>query len=186
MTDWHSIAATAYNERKAQQVIPELANVLAFLNLRPIQRVLEIGTHDAGALWAWGQLTPEDGQVFAVDQTDENIRPENLADLAPRDVRVFVGDSTDPQTVASVKAALSGPVDFLFIDGDHGREAVPADFQAWRGLVAPGGVIGFHDIRIAAREGWLDTLDSLDDVMVVEFAKRDDNDMRCGIGLLLL
>lgn len=39
------------------------------------------------------------------------------------------------------------PADFLFVDGDHSWEGISADWKAWSGLVAPGGVIALHDSR---------------------------------------
>jgi predicted O-methyltransferase YrrM len=48
----------------------------------------------------------------------------------------------------SVRAAArfaGRQIDLLFIDGDHVYEAVRADFEAWRSLVRPGGLILFHD-----------------------------------------
>ena len=36
-------------------------------------------------------------------------------------------------------------IGFLFVAGDHEEEAVRADVLAWRGYVAPGGVMAFHD-----------------------------------------
>ncbi|MEO0559033.1 MAG: class I SAM-dependent methyltransferase [Bacteroidota bacterium] len=36
-------------------------------------------------------------------------------------------------------------VDFLFIDGDHRYDGLKADWEAWRDLVAPGGIVGLHD-----------------------------------------
>lgn len=39
------------------------------------------------------------------------------------------------------------PIDFLFIDGDHAYEAVRSDWEAWRPLVASGGIVALHDSR---------------------------------------
>ena len=39
------------------------------------------------------------------------------------------------------------PVDFVFIDGDHTYQGLREDWEAWSGLVAPGGVIALHDSR---------------------------------------
>jgi predicted O-methyltransferase YrrM len=38
-----------------------------------------------------------------------------------------------------------GPIDFVFLDGDHSYEATLADWQGWRTLMAPGGAILLHD-----------------------------------------
>jgi predicted O-methyltransferase YrrM len=52
-----------------------------------------------------------------------------------------------------VKDTLAGrPIDFLFIDGDHTYAGVKRDFEMYGALVAPGGLIAFHDIRTTGRE----------------------------------
>jgi predicted O-methyltransferase YrrM len=57
--------------------------------------------------------------------------------LAER-VHLVVGDS-------KVVELPPGPLRSLFIDGDHTYEGARADFERWRGLVAPGGDLLFHD-----------------------------------------
>jgi predicted O-methyltransferase YrrM len=48
----------------------------------------------------------------------------------------------------SVEAARDHhPIDFLFIDGDHTEAGLLADWNAWSGLVEPGGVVALHDSR---------------------------------------
>jgi predicted O-methyltransferase YrrM len=48
-------------------------------------------------------------------------------------------------------AAEEGPtegetgVELLFLDGPHERERTRAAFEAWRGALAPGAVVAFHD-----------------------------------------
>ena len=37
-------------------------------------------------------------------------------------------------------------MDFLFIDGDHSYDGVKKDFEMYSPLLAPGGMIAFHDI----------------------------------------
>lgn len=39
------------------------------------------------------------------------------------------------------------PVGLLYVDGDHSYEGVSADWRAWRGHMAPGGVVVFDDYR---------------------------------------
>jgi predicted O-methyltransferase YrrM len=53
-------------------------------------------------------------------------------------VHLYVADSrvADPP---------AGPVDLLFIDGDHSEPAVRADFERWSPFLRPGGHVLFHD-----------------------------------------
>lgn len=39
------------------------------------------------------------------------------------------------------------PADFVFVDGDHSWDGISTDWNAWSGLVAPGGVVALHDSR---------------------------------------
>jgi predicted O-methyltransferase YrrM len=61
-------------------------------------------------------------------------------------MRLILGDSGAPSTVARVKEAVCGSVDFLFIDGDHRYDGVRRDFESYAPLVRPGGLIAIHDI----------------------------------------
>ncbi len=55
-------------------------------------------------------------------------------------VSAIIGDT------ASSASLYSGlPIRFLLIDADHSYEGVKRDFEAWSPLVAPGGLIVFHD-----------------------------------------
>jgi predicted O-methyltransferase YrrM len=40
---------------------------------------------------------------------------------------------------------MTGPLDLLFLDGDHTFEGVAQDFTMWGPLVRKGGLIAFHD-----------------------------------------
>jgi SAM-dependent methyltransferase len=53
-----------------------------------------------------------------------------------------------PLKMDSVRAAglfEEGSVDFVFVDGDHGREPLRCDLEAWFPRVRPGGVLAGHD-----------------------------------------
>jgi predicted O-methyltransferase YrrM len=45
-----------------------------------------------------------------------------------------------------VRDELGAPADFILIDGDHSYDGAKRDFELYRSLVAPGGMIAFHDI----------------------------------------
>jgi predicted O-methyltransferase YrrM len=53
-------------------------------------------------------------------------------------VRLHVADS-------STAEPPPGPVDILFVDGDHSEDGVRADFEHWRPQLRPGGHLLFHD-----------------------------------------
>lgn len=47
---------------------------------------------------------------------------------------------------AAVYAAAAEPAfSFIFIDGDHSYEGLRGDWEAWKSLVAPGGMVALHD-----------------------------------------
>jgi predicted O-methyltransferase YrrM len=52
----------------------------------------------------------------------------------------------------------NGPIDFLFIDGDHSETGVQQDWEKWHRFVVPGGVVVFHDAATFpggwTREDW--------------------------------
>ena len=48
---------------------------------------------------------------------------------------------------------LDGPIDMLFIDGDHSEAGCRGDIQAWIGHVKAGGIVVLHDYE---RDFWPD------------------------------
>jgi len=44
---------------------------------------------------------------------------------------------------------LEGPIDLLFIDGDHSYQGVKSDFEMYSPLVRDSGIVAFHDIAHA-------------------------------------
>src|SRR6266550_614904 len=81
--------------------------------------IFEIGSFDGGTLWAWQQICPT---VVGVDLPPPGH--EATVRLNTLGCPIVLGDSHDPETVERLKAELNGlpgdgPVDMLFIDGDH-------------------------------------------------------------------
>ena len=66
----------------------------------------------------------------------ERIRQARVSDL----VETLVGYTSE-----TVQHYRGRPIRFLLIDADHSYEAVWSDFELWSPLVAPGGLIVFHD-----------------------------------------
>lgn len=64
-----------------------------------------------------------------------------LEDAGLEDVVIpIVGDSP------TVAALLSGGLGLVFIDGGHALDIALADYWAWAGHVAPGGLLAIHDV----------------------------------------
>jgi cephalosporin hydroxylase len=111
------------------------------------QCALEIGLHQGGTHLVWKQIFQK---VVSID-SDLNaiIRFMSILSDAGGSHMVF-GNSRLPQTLAILKKAMPNlELDLLFIDGDHSREGVEADWMLYEPLVKKGGVVGFHDCGTA-------------------------------------
>lgn len=116
--------------------------------LKP-RRVLEIGTFKGGTALIWAQLASE--KVITCDLMPMGRRGPLIRAFPPPNsdcqVVLMTGDSHSPAFRERVEAELAGEcVDLLFIDGDHSTEGVRRDYEMYRDLVRPGGLIAFHDI----------------------------------------
>jgi predicted O-methyltransferase YrrM len=134
--------------------------------------LVEIGRFLGGSTFLIAAAMGEGSRLVSYDlhvkggsggERDRELR-EALRDsgLAGR-VELVVGDSrTAP--------APEQPCALVFVDGDHSYEGVRADFERWRGLIAPGGHLLFHD---AAESRELTTCDPNVARLVAEI-ERDD------------
>ena len=134
---------------KAQQKRSEILRLAHTVRELKPRVVLEIGTARGGTLLIWSELASQ--RVVTCDLEQPRYRRRVYRAFPPRDsgVRIvpLAGDSHDPGFRKRVEAELAGAeVDFLFIDGDHTAAGVTADYEDYRHLVRPGGVIAFHDI----------------------------------------
>ena len=112
------------------------------------ERILEIGTYRAGTLLLWSQLASQ--RVVSCDLEQRDHMLELYAAFPPRssacEVIALEGDTHEPEFRIQIEQSIGGPVDFLFIDGDHSTSGVRQDYETYRSLVRQGGLIAFHDI----------------------------------------
>lgn len=152
------LARGAIRDFGAMQRTWELQSLIGDVRRLAPRVVVEIGTHRGGTLVCWAAVSAPDAHIVSIDMpTDDGIemgaRDEDLARvrqrLQPRQTLTTIrGDSHAPATRERLKQTLRGaPVDFLWIDGDHSYDGVKADYDMYGGLVRPGGVIAFHDVR---------------------------------------
>lgn len=146
----------AIERYQAAQKHGELEALEDLLHGEKLKAVLEIGTFRGGTLWMWCRLAEPDATIVSVDlpggeygggyDRDWRKRIERFPG-SRQSLTLFQADSHEEKTRRDVEKALKGiPVDFMFIDGDHTYEGVKADFEDYTPLLAPGGLVAFHDI----------------------------------------
>lgn len=134
------------------QCLAEFGGLWNLAATEQVRDVVEVGSLYGGTLWYWLQL-PVVRRVVSVDLVVPDDSPVHADVLAGRELwptwvphvelQVIEADSHDPATLARV--AHHGPIDLLFLDGDHTYDGVAEDWRLWSPLVRPGGLVAFHD-----------------------------------------
>jgi predicted O-methyltransferase YrrM len=130
---------------------------LAEVAQRTPKVVVEIGTAAGGMFYCLCQVAAPDALVVSIDigdggsfgggQTDAETRLFETFRQRNQRLAFLRGSSLSHAIREQLIALLGGqPIDVMFIDGDHNYGAVKADFEMYRGLMRPGGIVGFHDI----------------------------------------
>jgi predicted O-methyltransferase YrrM len=113
------------------------------------RRVLEIGTANGGTLYLLAWASSPEAHVLSVDICDYDRLQRRLfmsSAQGRRRVEVMRADSHLGSTRDAVAQFFDGPIDLLFIDGDHSAAGVRRDYELYAPLLRPGGLIAFHDI----------------------------------------
>jgi predicted O-methyltransferase YrrM len=144
--------------RDAYQKPAELEPLIALVRQRRPRTVVEIGTFKGGTLFALCQVADPEALIVSMDlPKGKGLFGGGYSWREGRRFRKFARpgqtlntlrrDSQDAETVREVEQLLGDrPIEFLMIDGDHRYEGVKRDWEIWEPLVAPGGLIAFHDI----------------------------------------
>jgi predicted O-methyltransferase YrrM len=188
-----------YPEFMPLQRESEILRFLALVSdLRP-RRIGEIGTAAGGTAFLLARVAAPDATLVTLDLSLRPGQADALGLLGGGGCRVvaLTGDSHSDATLDQVRRAAGGPLDVVLIDGDHRYEGVAADFERFRPLVRPGGLIALHDIMPDSRSrGGPDTGTDAGGVPRFwrELAARFPDDVRelteapdqdaCGIGVL--
>jgi predicted O-methyltransferase YrrM len=154
------------------------------------KRILEIGTARGGTLLIWSAMAAE--RVVSCDLRDMSLQQGLLEALPPSGskcrVTLLSGDSHTKAFRQRVGETLNGElVDFLFIDGDHTAQGVTQDYQDYKDLVRPGGLIAFHDIvekQSLTTNQVYSLWKTVRNLPGAEEIVADPNQSGCGIGVL--
>jgi hypothetical protein len=116
------------------------------------KRVLEIGSYCGRSTICLAQsadtvhsVDPHDGRGTAEPRKTLAELRTNLGRYGVENVKAFVG--TLEQSIDECQHAPSELYDLIFIDGAHDLESVRRDINECRGLLAPDGLLAFHDYR---------------------------------------
>jgi predicted O-methyltransferase YrrM len=148
--DHHGIRIAPY------QVRSEIRGLLELLEERRPRVVVQIGTCTGGTLYLLARAAAPDAVLTSVDlyhgqfgggYSPWRARLYRAFRRPGQRIELVLGDSHTDDTRRRVTRAIGNrPIDFLFIDGDHRYEGVSKDFELYAPLVAPDGLIAFHDI----------------------------------------
>lgn len=114
-----------------------------FASLIAARQILEIGTHYGGSVMAMARGAGPEARLVTVDITRKN----EPAFAAYPNIRRVQGDSTKITTATLVQSYLSPPIDLIYIDSLHTKEAVLHNLELYAPLKARYAV--FDDIHIS-------------------------------------
>lgn len=137
----------------------ETSRLAGIVQLHRPNTIVEIGTCWGGTLFVWARSNPQVKLIVSMDlpggefgggyvAAREKLYREFVSDRPGVQLELLRVNSHLESTLDRVRYLLNGrPIDFLFIDGDHTFDGVKRDFEMYSTLVAPGGLIAFHDIQ---------------------------------------
>jgi len=132
----------------------ECGEMFRILKENPPRTFLEVGSHYGGTLYVFAGACKPGAKIICVDDGRRPRGRKCLKRVIKKlgeegyDITWVRGSSHDKNTILeATKLCGARSADFIFIDGDHSAKGVLADYRDYRGLMKPGGLMGFHDIN---------------------------------------
>lgn len=116
------------------------------------RRVVQIGVAEGGSAWHARRTMDPGGTLHLID-TYPKVAGVNLSSIIARRLVGSVRRGRVQWLHARSDEAVrgwAGPIDFLFIDGDHSYDAVRRDWDDWTPHVVPDGRVALHDALLGA------------------------------------
>ncbi|MEC0090195.1 class I SAM-dependent methyltransferase [Paenibacillus macquariensis] len=136
----------------------ELKRFLRCVQQQKPKTVVEIGTASGGVFYCLSQLADPNALLVSIDYPGGPYgggQDDGEAELyskfgGPQQKKYFIRDRSFHHTTKQdlVNILEDRKIDLMFIDGDHSYGGVSSDYYMYKDLVAPGGVIAFHDINM--------------------------------------
>jgi predicted O-methyltransferase YrrM len=121
--------------------------------------IVEIGSWKGrSTAWLATGAKRAGGRVYAIDPhqgSREDPCANTLAEFLDNMRKAGVSDAVEPMIMTSAEAAavLKGPVELLFIDGDHSDSGAERDAALWLSRVPDRGMVLLHDVATAGYTG---------------------------------
>jgi predicted O-methyltransferase YrrM len=121
--------------------------------------IVEIGSWKGrSTVWLAAGARTAGRRVYAIDPhrgSREDPAAATLSEFLENIRRAGVADAVEPLVMTSAEAAgqMRGPVELLFIDGDHSPEGAERDSAIWLPRLVPGGIVMMHDVGAAGYVG---------------------------------
>ncbi len=141
---------------KPAQVPQEIIGLMSAVKKIAPKIILEIGTATGGTLFFWTKIAPPDALIISLDLPFGKFGGGYLScqkrlfssfSQDKQTIKLIQADSHKSESLEQVRKILAGrQVDFMFIDGDHSYNGAKQDFENYKNLVHPGGLIALHDI----------------------------------------
>jgi len=144
-----------YRSLEPMQIDEELMEFVELVDEREPERIVEIGTAKGGLFYIFCRHLDSAQSIVSLDLPGGpfgGVYSEGRVPLfrefsSRTDLHFVRGDSHDEDTARRLEDRLSGAqVDLLFLDGDHTYDGVRQDFERYKDVVAPDGLIALHDI----------------------------------------
>lgn len=159
-------------------ITPKVGGLLATLAMQVLSgtAIVEIGSYRGKSTAYLAAAAPKDVPIYAVDPW-EMLDINEWCHWCPKRMQPTLGQFIEQlESVGlahrvvimqdfSVFAAdnyAGPPISLLYIDGDHSREAVVADFLAWRPHFAPVATVVFDDYGVTYNPGVKEAIEHLE------------------------
>jgi predicted O-methyltransferase YrrM len=121
--------------------------------------IVEIGSWKGrSTTWLAHGARVSGARVYAIDphrHSREDPGARTLDEFLENLDRAGVRDVVEPLVMTSGEAVdvVTGPVELLFVDGDHSADGARRDAQLWLPRVMTGGTVMFHDVATSGYGG---------------------------------
>jgi len=180
------------------QVKEELINFLKLFVKQHPKVIFECGTASGGNLFLLTRFSDKDSIIISVDLPGGKFGGGYPSWKIPlyksftshnQKIILIRNDSHKISTLERLKDVLNNrKIDVAYIDGDHTYSGVKRDFELYRSLIKPGGLMIFHDIiphpnkNVEVPKFWQEIRKEYE---FKEFIK-DRNQKGAGIGILVM